>query len=358
MRSLVLTSGDPERLTGGYLYLRQMKKHLGRLGDETVTVSLPSFPRPYLLTSTLYAVLAILKTRPDIVIVDAGVAGPAVAPMLIIRRFLPPVVSLLLQAPTTSPRHRVLFERFLLRNASEVIVPARWMSDALAKLGNKASVIPPGCDLPSQPLSSSGTGPGINFVCAANWLPGKGILDAVRTFGRLPLAGAALTLVGDQTVDPAYTAAVLEEIKRFGLESRVETPGSVPWAAMGTYYACSDALLLPSYSEGMPLVCFEALRYGLPVIGYRIPALLEIVENEKDGLLAPTGDVDALAGLLDRFCQDDPLRSRLMLSARVKGASLPTWEQSAREFQRVLQAVTGRKGLLNDCLSFRAKREI
>jgi glycosyltransferase involved in cell wall biosynthesis len=64
-------------------------------------------------------------------------------------------------------------------------------------------------------------------------------------------------------------------------------------------------LLLPSlWYENAPVAIVEAAAYGLGVIGSDIGAIPEFVEEDRTGLLFPTGDAAALAALMTRVAQD------------------------------------------------------
>jgi glycosyltransferase involved in cell wall biosynthesis len=59
---------------------------------------------------------------------------------------------------------------------------------------------------------------------------------------------------------------------------------------------------------------------GLPVVAAAAGGPTEIVTDGVDGLLTPPGDVDALAGSLQRLAADEQLRSRLGAAARESAA--------------------------------------
>jgi glycosyltransferase involved in cell wall biosynthesis len=52
------------------------------------------------------------------------------------------------------------------------------------------------------------------------------------------------------------------------------------------YLGCSDALIMSSTKEGMPLVVLEALSVGLPVISTPAGGVVDIIENEANGIIA------------------------------------------------------------------------
>ncbi len=56
-----------------------------------------------------------------------------------------------------------------------------------------------------------------------------------------------------------------------------------------------DLLMIPSRSEGIPMVLLEALASGTPVVASRVGGIPEVVEDRRHGLLCAPGDADALA---------------------------------------------------------------
>lgn len=66
-----------------------------------------------------------------------------------------------------------------------------------------------------------------------------------------------------------------------------------------------DATILPSFTEGLPLTPIESFAHGKPVVATAVGGTIEIVENEKNGILVPPGDKVALAeGILKLFSDE------------------------------------------------------
>jgi glycosyltransferase involved in cell wall biosynthesis len=92
-----------------------------------------------------------------------------------------------------------------------------------------------------------------------------------------------------------------------------------------------DALVLPSWIEGMPLVVLEAMAHAKPVIATPVGGSPELVADGETGLLVPPRDPAALAAAI-RDLLDDPDRARrLGLAGR---------ERAQREFSEA--AMTAR----------------
>ncbi len=59
--------------------------------------------------------------------------------------------------------------------------------------------------------------------------------------------------------------------------------------------AAADVVVLPSVSEGFPFVLLEALALAKPVVASNVPAVYELIEDRKTGVLVPARDSRGLA---------------------------------------------------------------
>ncbi len=76
--------------------------------------------------------------------------------------------------------------------------------------------------------------------------------------------------------------------------------------------------VLPSRSEAMGRVLLEAAAAGKPRIGSNVGGIPRVIENEKDGLLFESENVDALKHHLDRLMGNPALREKLGANARAR----------------------------------------
>lgn len=109
--------------------------------------------------------------------------------------------------------------------------------------------------------------------------------------------------------------AELESLRdRFGLAGQVVFLGAInppfPFLQQAELFA------IASRFEGFPMAHGEALACGLPVIATRCSGVGELVRDGVDGLLVPSGDVEALAAAMHRLMSDDSARQELQYRTR------------------------------------------
>jgi glycosyltransferase involved in cell wall biosynthesis len=80
---------------------------------------------------------------------------------------------------------------------------------------------------------------------------------------------------------------------------------------LGPALSAADAFLFPSLTEGMPNAVLEAMAFGLPVVGSRIPALCELAGDEERLLLVSGEGPDGFVGALLRLYEEPELRREL-----------------------------------------------
>jgi len=134
------------------------------------------------------------------------------------------------------------------------------------------------------------------FVCIGRLCEQKGQLLLLEAMRVLKEKGKQLHLVlaGDGEMRP-----VLEKyIADHGLQDRVSITGWISSAQVRQELLAARAMVLPSFSEGLPVVVMEAMALGRPVLTTSIAGIPELVRHGTDGWLIPAGDVDALVKAL------------------------------------------------------------
>lgn len=96
---------------------------------------------------------------------------------------------------------------------------------------------------------------------------------------------------------------------------------------MRAVYSALDVFVLPSYREGFSRSGMEASACGTPSVLSDIRGCREIGTHDREVLLVPPGDVDALTSAIERLLLDESLRARL--SAATRKRALAQFDQRA-----------------------------
>jgi glycosyltransferase involved in cell wall biosynthesis len=218
-------------------------------------------------------------------------------------------------------------ERSLARVTTRLVAVSPEVRDDLVELGvapaEKFSVIRLGIDLDRRIVEGGTDGselrrllgvPAEAFV--VGWIGRmsaiKHLPDVLDAFARLRELGvdARLCLVGDGPDRELVERHAYERgIARFTLFLGYQRD-------VAAYYGFFDALLLPSGNEGTPVVAIEALAAGTPVVATRVGGVPDVVEDGTDGFLTEVGDLEALAGALERLARDPSLRDAMGRAGR------------------------------------------
>jgi glycosyltransferase involved in cell wall biosynthesis len=103
-----------------------------------------------------------------------------------------------------------------------------------------------------------------------------------------------------------------------GLQQQVVFEGLLNQDQLRQLYRESDAMVLASFAEGVPVVLMEAMAMEIPCVTTWITGVPELIENMKDGILVAPGDERALAEAIGRLIDDPELRLRLGRAGRTK----------------------------------------
>jgi colanic acid/amylovoran biosynthesis glycosyltransferase len=154
------------------------------------------------------------------------------------------------------------------------------------------------------------------IVCVARLAPVKGQHVLIAAVQQLAKSGRRfrLRLAGDGPAGPELQ----QDVQNRGLSEYVAFEGNLNQDQLRELYRESDALVLPSFAEGLPVVLMEAMAMEIPCIASWVNGIPEIITHAVDGLLVPPADADALAGAMARLMDDADLRQSLGERGRVK----------------------------------------
>jgi glycosyltransferase involved in cell wall biosynthesis len=192
----------------------------------------------------------------------------------------------------------------------------------------------PGSDFglfrPSLFAANAGTRVGMVYRLEPDKLNAEGIqplIEAARLDGDL-----RFLVVGGGTFLEEYRTRVAAA----ALDSRFAFPGYVPYESLPRYYRELAVFVAPVWKESFGQVSPFAMNMGIPVVGYDVGAIGEIVDDRS--LLAPPGDSAALARIIVGLMRD-PARRRLIGSRnRARAQELFSVQAMVSAYERLYQA--------------------
>jgi glycosyltransferase involved in cell wall biosynthesis len=136
----------------------------------------------------------------------------------------------------------------------------------------------------------------------------KGQRELIEALAELP--DARLVLFGrDHEHGGAFRAGLERDAERLGVRDRVVFAGHREDAPrlLGEL----DLFVLPSWTEGLPLVVLEAMARRRAVVATTVGGTPEVVEDGETGILVPPRDPKALAGAIRELLGDPERRQRM-----------------------------------------------
>ncbi len=131
------------------------------------------------------------------------------------------------------------------------------------------------------------------FAAVGRLSPEKNLAMLLSAFAGVAGSGrATLLLIGDGPERTELAAQIAE----LGIQSSVRMLGVRH--DMQRLYPAMDCLVLPSLSEGMPLVVLEAMAHALPVIASRVGDVPRLLSHAEYASLIAVADADALRDAL------------------------------------------------------------
>jgi len=177
------------------------------------------------------------------------------------------------------------------------------------------------------------------------------LLDALAELERRAPGRYRLLLVGGEASRTDRLAfgpgdGLAGELWARGLAGRVTATGALPPEAVAAHLRAADVAVLPyrdgaSWRRGSLLA---ALAQGLPAVttaprpGYDADGRLPALRDGENALLAPPGDVGALAQTIERVAADGALRARLAAGGRELARAF-SWDGIAARHLALYEAV-------------------
>ncbi len=218
--------------------------------------------------------------------------------------------------------------RWLLRRAARVVGCSQAVGSAFTNAGLADGVeikaIPNGIELPPRESPDThrlrqlrqrlGVDPeAVLFASIGRLEAQKAHCDLIAAFARLPKAIAAraqLVVLGTGPLE----AKLRRQATEADLDNRVLFAGfrsDVP-----ELLPAIDVVVFSSLYEGLPVALLEAMANARCIVTTDVPGIVEAARPDREALVSPRANPEALATALARVAEDPDLRARLAAAAQ------------------------------------------
>jgi glycosyltransferase involved in cell wall biosynthesis len=136
----------------------------------------------------------------------------------------------------------------------------------------------------------------------------------------------------------SYTGGASSERDRPGMPGNMHDIGRLDGSdAVRSAMQEADALLLPSRSEGFPMVVVEAQSCGLPVIASDVPSLAEAVHDGTTGYLARRDDVADFCAACRKLSADAARYERMAIASRERTVARFSVEHMVEDYLKIYE---------------------
>lgn len=161
----------------------------------------------------------------------------------------------------------------------------------------------------------------------------KGVRETLDALALAQSAGVrpTLTIAGSGPEE----ALLRDKVRALGLDDRVRFAGPVYGEAKVRLLAESDAMILASYTEGLPYALLEGMAAGLVPIVTAVGAVPELLTDGVHGRVVPMKDPRAIADALVELARNPDTLARMSQACSRRVASAFTQQRLAAHFNRV-----------------------
>ena len=103
--------------------------------------------------------------------------------------------------------------------------------------------------------------------------------------------------------------------KKLKLENSIKFLGQISNQDIPNYLSASDCFVLPSISEGFGIVILEAMAANVPIVATRVGGILDIIENEKTGILTEPKNSEEISKAILKIHKEPEFAKKLVNNA-------------------------------------------
>lgn len=134
--------------------------------------------------------------------------------------------------------------------------------------------------------------------------PLKGLHYLLKAFYELNLPKSELIIIGGGLANAQSDKHYNDLLLRYHRDN-IKFVGTFPQHDLQKIYTRGSLFVLPSLADGFAMVIPQALACGLPVITTTMTGAAELIQNDYNGYVVPSGDIEALKERI-LYCYENP----------------------------------------------------
>jgi glycosyltransferase involved in cell wall biosynthesis len=236
-------------------------------------------------------------------------------------------------------------KRWVIKHSEGLTTVSSAMAEKTIELAGEAPsilrVIPMGSDLSRVFVSNPDRKRKSNqLLFVGRLVPKKGLIYLIEILPVLTkkFPDLQLNIVGSGPEKPR----LVERIKELQLEEIVTFSGALSHTELKNLYQESTLAVFPFVEaedgdmEGLGLVTVESLGCSCPVIVGDVPAVKDVIENEKTGLIVDVRDANAFVAAVERMLSDQDWAGKTASNGNEYVLQHFDWEIVASKYEQLL----------------------
>lgn len=127
--------------------------------------------------------------------------------------------------------------------------------------------------------------------------------------------------------------------RKLDVYNRISFVGGVPKEKIADYLKQHDIFINTTNIDNTPVTVIEAMACGLCIVSTNVGGIPYLLEHEKDALLVPPNDCNAMTNAIVRLLNEPELAIGLSCNARKKAEQFD-WEKVLPKWETILAGIT------------------
>ena len=135
--------------------------------------------------------------------------------------------------------------------------------------------------------------------------------------------------------DGYWSERLMARVAKMGLDAQVHCTGLLPPQEIPGAIRAMDALIHPSYREGLPRAVVQGLLSAKPVISYDLDGAPEVCIPNQTGFLVTPGDIGGIEAAVQELREHPAEASRMGIQGRTLCKEAFDWHVMVSELERI-----------------------